>query len=466
MTSSQPPLVSVIVRTKNEEKWITACLRAVFRQSYPRFEVIVVDNGSTDRTLERVDQFDARVVHIDQFLPGVALNLGIRESEGDIIVCLSGHCVPVDTNWLEHLVGGLEDGIAGVYGRQEPLGFSTDRDKRDLLTVFGLDRRVQTNDYFFHNANSAIPRAVWDEVPFDEQVTNIEDRVWAKEVLRLGYEIVYEPRASVYHYHGINHDHDEERCRNVVNILESMNESTNRTIGGDIDAQDLRVMAIVPLRGVSRECGGRRLIEYTLEAALGSEYVTDVLVATDTQETADLAVQMGAWVPFIRPEHLSEEYIDLSEVLQFSIDKVEELGHLPDLIVLLEETYPFRKPDFIDSLILRLVRDGLDSLVPVKPEFRSAWIHEDGKTRKIGGGMMPRRYKDSPLYVGLPGLGCVTRPSFLRDGHILGPNVGIQVVDDALASLEIRDVAGLNLAESVLPGWWLANQDRMALARV
>ena len=222
MTSSEIPLVSVIVRTKNEEKWITACLGAVFRQTYPDFEVIVVDNGSTDRTLERVAQFDVQVVSIDQFLPGKALNLGIRESKGEVIVCLSGHCVPVDTNWLKHLVDNLEDGIAGVYGRQEPLSFSSDGDKRDLLTVFGLDRKIHVNDYFFHNANSAIPRSVWEEVPFDEDVTNIEDRVWAKEVLGRGYKIIYEPLASVYHYHGINHNHDEERARNIVRILESV----------------------------------------------------------------------------------------------------------------------------------------------------------------------------------------------------------------------------------------------------
>jgi rhamnosyltransferase len=464
MTSNKPPTVSVIVRTKNEEKWITACLAAVFRQSHPSFEVIVVDNGSTDRTLERVAQFDARVVHINQFLPGKALNLGIRESKGEVVVCLSGHCVPVDKRWLENLVSNLEDGIAGVYGRQEPLSFSTDRDKRDLLTIFGLDRKVQANDYFFHNANSAVPRAVWDEVPFDEEVTNIEDRVWAKEVLRRGYQIVYEPSASVYHYHGINHYHDDERCRNVVSILESMNESTHRTIGGDIDARDLRIMAIVPLRGVSRQCGGRRLIEYTLERAIESEYITDVLVATDSPETAELARQAGAWVPFIRPPHLSEEYVDLSEVLQFSIEKVEDLGYLPDLVVLLEETYPFRKQGFIDSMVSRLVRDGLDSLVPVKPEYRSAWIREDGETRQLGGGMMPRRYKDSPVYVGLPGLGCVTHPAFLREGRILGPNVGIQTIDNTLASVEVRGTSDQHFAKTLLPEWWSANSNRLSTA--
>ena len=148
----------------------------------------------------------------------------------------------------------------------------------------------------------------------------------------------------------------------------------------------------------------------------------------------------------------------------FGVEKVEDLGYLPDLVVLLEETYPFRRQGFIDSLVSRLVREGLDSLVPVKPEYRSAWIQEDGETRQLGGGMMPRRYKDSPVYVGLPGLGCVTHPAFLREGRILGPNVGIQTIDNTLASVEVRGTSGLSLAESVLPGWWLANQDRMASA--
>ena len=313
MTPSKPPLVSVIVRTKNEEKWITACLSAISRQDYPDFEIVVVDNGSTDRTLERVAHFDnARVVNIDQFLPGKALNMGIRESNGEVVVCLSGHCIPVDTSWLQHLVDNLSDGVAGVYGRQEPLSFSSDTDKRDLLTVFGLDRKVQIHDYFFHNANSAIPRRIWEEVPFDEEVTNIEDRVWAKEVMRRGYKIIYEPLASVYHYHGINHNRDEDRARNIVRILESMNESSARTIGGDVNTQDLRIMAMVPLRGASRQCGGRRLIEYTLERALESEYITDVLVSTDNPEMAELAESLGAWAPFIRPPDLSKDYVSIN----------------------------------------------------------------------------------------------------------------------------------------------------------
>ena len=47
--SDKNPLVSIIIRTKNEERWITLCLNAVFSQSYKNFEVIIIDNNSTDQ---------------------------------------------------------------------------------------------------------------------------------------------------------------------------------------------------------------------------------------------------------------------------------------------------------------------------------------------------------------------------------------------------------------------------------
>ena len=80
---------------------------------------------------------------------------------GDYFVCLSSHCIPVNSLWLETLVKAMDDGsqYAGVYGRQEPMSFTSPADKRDLLLVFGLDRRIQSKDSFFHNANSIIRRS-------------------------------------------------------------------------------------------------------------------------------------------------------------------------------------------------------------------------------------------------------------------------------------------------------------------
>jgi GT2 family glycosyltransferase len=72
----------------------------------------------------------------------------------------------------------------------------------------------------FHNANSMIRRSVWMAVPFDEEISGVEDRDWARKVLARGYQIVYEPLASVYHHHGIHQGLDPDRAERVVRVIQ------------------------------------------------------------------------------------------------------------------------------------------------------------------------------------------------------------------------------------------------------
>ena len=142
--------ISVIIRTFNEERWIAHCLEAIFTQDFENFEVIIVDNCSSDHTVNVAKRFPVKtIVSIDKFLPGKAINDGIRVSTGDYIVCISAHCVPKDRRWLKNLHANFKDNqkLAGVYGRQLPLPYTSDEDKRDLLITFGQDKKVQNMFY-------------------------------------------------------------------------------------------------------------------------------------------------------------------------------------------------------------------------------------------------------------------------------------------------------------------------------
>jgi glycosyltransferase involved in cell wall biosynthesis len=216
-------MISVVIRTKNEERWLRQCLTAVSFQTYRPLEVVLVDNASTDNTLGIAKEFGCHILSIDDcdFTYGRALNRGIAVANGNFIAILSGHCIPLNEKWLACFCAAFQDElVAGVYGRQEPLPDSDPFDKRDLWTTFGLERRVQTRDIFFHNANSIIQRRVWTEVPFDEEISGVEDRDWAKKVLARGYKIVYEPSASVYHHHGIHQGRNVERAERVARVIE------------------------------------------------------------------------------------------------------------------------------------------------------------------------------------------------------------------------------------------------------
>ncbi|MBI9074133.1 MAG: glycosyltransferase family 2 protein [Desulfatibacillum sp.] len=453
-------MVSIIVRTKNEEKWIASCLKAVFAQTFQDFEVIVVDNNSEDKTVEKARAFNVKVVEIDHYLPGKAINRGIQASKGDIVVMLSGHCIPTNTAWLENLVSPFEEeNVAGVYGRQEPMTFTTDWDKRDLLTVFGLDRKVQKKDTFFHNANSAVRRDLWEQFPFDELATNIEDRIWAKQIISQGYFLVYEPSASVFHWHGIHQNRNPERCQNVVRILTSLeNGDEPGQKAATLDLDNLNIVALIPVKDNVADCGQKSLMEYTVKRALQSKYINKVVVSADSEALAAQAREAGAQTPFIRPADLSLDHVDLSMVLQYSLMQLEETGEIPDILVILEITYPFRRRNFIDKMIEKLANEGLDSVIPVRAEYRTSWLKDNEDTKSIGEGFMPRTLKKSPLLINLLGLGCVTYPHFVRNGRKLGEKVGVVEVKNVYSPIEVRDEQSIAFAAKFIDEWWEQNQ--------
>ncbi len=224
-------MVSVVIRTRNEVEWIGRCLTAVSMQDYPEFEVVLVDNDSVDGTPDVARRFGCRIYSISRrhFRYGRALNLGIRHARSDLIAILSGHCIPVHDHWLSALAASFGDRqVAGVYGRQIPLPDSAPLDKRDLWTTFGVERRVQRTDHFFHNANSMIRRDTWLRLPFDNDIAGVEDRDWARKVLARGGTIVYEPLATVHHHHGIHQSGDPQRAERVVRVIEMINGASGR----------------------------------------------------------------------------------------------------------------------------------------------------------------------------------------------------------------------------------------------
>ena len=273
------PKVSVIIRTRNEETWVAPCLDMVFRQDYPDFEVIVVDNESTDHTLEILRRYPVKdVVKISRYKPGLSLNMGIRASSGALIACLSSHCIPRGTDWLAKLAAGFDEAkVAGVYGRQLPLAFSGAIDKRDLLTVFGLDRRVQVKDYFFHNANSMLRRDLWEACPFDEEASNIEDRLWGKAMIDAGHTLVYEPEAAVYHHHGINQgDSDRGRAHGVSSLLDRLEAEIVADLPENMRPENCNVVAVAPVLGDPRELQGGDVFAEMLRQLGESRYLRNV----------------------------------------------------------------------------------------------------------------------------------------------------------------------------------------------
>lgn len=197
--------ISIVIRAFNEERRLPRLLEAIRGQTAQDFEVVVVDSGSYDRTPNIVEQSDARLVHLDSrdFTFGYSLNLGVRHSRGDYIAIISAHTEPLTAEWLERLVEPLRNRrTAMVYGRQLGTSESKFSETQDFERIFGPKPRVlRPPSYFANNANSAVRRELWEEHPFDESLPGLEDVEWARYWMERGFQVVYEPAASIYHIH-------------------------------------------------------------------------------------------------------------------------------------------------------------------------------------------------------------------------------------------------------------------------
>lgn len=197
---------SIIIRTYNEARHLPDLLKGIQSQVVlgVETEIIVVDSGSTDGTLDIAKRFQCHIEHIrkEDFSFGRSLNLGCASASGDALVFVSGHCIPVNDSWLARIVEPLADGRAAlVYGRQIGNGTSRFSECRIFDKYFPSVSQIPQEGFFCSNANAAMLRSVWQQNPFDENLTGLEDMHLAKQLDGKGMAIGYVAEAIVYHLH-------------------------------------------------------------------------------------------------------------------------------------------------------------------------------------------------------------------------------------------------------------------------
>ena len=295
------PAVNVVVRSYNEEDWIRSCLATIFNQEYANFFVTLVDSGSSDATVTIAREYaDINVVPIKDYKPGRAIMEGIRNGirAADYIFVVSAHCLLIGPGVLRHYVNFLEANanVAGAYGRQLPMHFTSSDDTRDLLNTFGVEPLLQKRDSFFHNANSMLRVLCLDSIPIDEEAKHIEDRLWAEAAIAKGWHVAYLPDAAVYHYHGLNQHgrHKSFRADGVASILRSIKLDVNKLPYESVH-QRMYVAPTIILcrRGHDGDADEQARIANLLNAI---DFSQPCFVLSDDMDSMDICVRANTFV--------------------------------------------------------------------------------------------------------------------------------------------------------------------------
>jgi cellulose synthase/poly-beta-1,6-N-acetylglucosamine synthase-like glycosyltransferase len=208
--TSQKPAMSVVVCVHNAMKTVRKCLESLTTLEYPSYEIIVVDDGSTDGSAEICESYNGvRVIRLDKGGPSRARNVGAVKAKGELIAFTDSDCI-VDKRWLIELERGFADPIiAGVGGTQVSPMDETEFGKRvqEIIKAIGFMTSYMNSSNTIkeieHNpsCNSAYRKSVLKEVGgFHEGMWPGEDVDLDLRIRRKGYRLIYNPSAVVGHY--------------------------------------------------------------------------------------------------------------------------------------------------------------------------------------------------------------------------------------------------------------------------
>ena len=197
--------ISVIVPVFNGEQTIAECIQSLLNIEYPddRYEIIIVDNNSTDNTKKIVEKYPVKLLSETKRGSYAARNAGIRAAKGDIVAFTDSDCI-VDKNWLYGIIKKLDDvevgGVGGKVIAYNPVTIV----ERYLASISALDPEfaVKGEKPLIVTANAAYKLETLRKVGlFDDSFTSGGDWDMSWRVFQQGYKIVYEPDAIVYHKH-------------------------------------------------------------------------------------------------------------------------------------------------------------------------------------------------------------------------------------------------------------------------
>ena len=213
--------LSVIIRTKNEERWIGYTIQSVV-EFFPGCEIVIIDDNSSDETLKISKMFSevkaiadtkssyTKIIFdtIKNYTPGKALNRGVKISSRQNILIISSHCVIKKINY-ENIEKNLIKNVA-FFGNKIPV-YKGKKIKKSYIWSNFSDQKSATNLFskienrlFFHNAFSFFTKKILEKFPFDEELTGKEDRYWVKKIVGKKLTYSYDPEQVVEHHYTNN----------------------------------------------------------------------------------------------------------------------------------------------------------------------------------------------------------------------------------------------------------------------
>lgn len=201
-------MISIVIRNKNEAIYLDRILSILENQySDDINEIIVVDNKSTDGSIVVANKYNCKIVTIDTFSYGKAINIGINEAKNDFVLLLSAHAIPIGNSFFKNSMQFIADkkDFAGLRYIN-----SIENYERALENKFRVKKPLE---YGLMAACCMVSKKVWLQFPFNEELVFSEDKEWSNRVTKVGFGI-YEMNESFFYFIKRTTKSDLDRFKN------------------------------------------------------------------------------------------------------------------------------------------------------------------------------------------------------------------------------------------------------------
>jgi glycosyltransferase involved in cell wall biosynthesis len=199
--------VSIIIPTFNSEKTLNNCLRALFNQTVSGdcYEVIVVDDGSTDNTREVVTRYRGKYYYQKNQGPASARNRGVEIARGELVLFTDADC-EVERNWIEEMCKPFTDsavvGAKGIYKtrQKEIVARFAQLEYEEKFEKMSKDEFIDFVDTYAAGFRKTIFKQFGGFSTSFREASG-EDTDFSFRIAKEGHKMIFVPTAIVYHQH-------------------------------------------------------------------------------------------------------------------------------------------------------------------------------------------------------------------------------------------------------------------------
>jgi len=452
VNKQNPPSVTIYITNYNYGAYLEQAIQSVLNQTFTDFELIIIDDGSTDASKDIIDQYQKHNNIYTVFQENKGLNasnnIALNLSRGKYIIRLDADDY-FASQAIELMVSELERNPGHALVFPDYYNIDIDGNIIEEIKRHNFENGVTLLDQPAHGACTMIRTDILKSIGGYDEEFNRQDGydIWLRISQLYPVKNISLP---LFHYR----QHQNSITKDEISLFKTRTRIIEKNVK---KRNQLNVLAIIPVRGSAidpnsnplHKLGDKCLIEWTIDAALSSNNIQMVSVTSSDMELKGfIKEKYGTTISWVdRDKSLSNLNKSIEDTAIHAINEYEKVNNPVDAAMMLYAEYPFRSAMYMDQAIHMMQLFNVDSVSSVRKDDDMFFVHS-------GHGLKPwhksknLRLERDELYRRSGGIHLIKKEILIKRKDMLHGKMGHVAVDEK-AAFKVRTTLDFQLANLI-----------------